>query len=271
MIDLYTAKGKKINYDDLDNAASQVKDALKKTDITGEPSAAQKTLLESAIATWQKALAEADTTNASARINKSIYYGIHFDLALANAWAGNFDKAWTHFKLANHFGSNTTNAANLRTFEQWLKTYENGWMMNHIDKAPDVLRGTWKVTAISSRNKLDLNKDGNSSTNVLDEYERCKKDQVYEFGEDRKLTITIGKEESCKKIESVFWRIAKNSKEEKNYMLWDSDSEGLSFSDAGGIFKVMQIGYNEFTIKGDALIDRGSDTTDEISMTFTRL
>lgn len=265
-MDLYTAKGKKISYDDLDNAASQTKDALKKTSITGEPAAEQKAMLESAIAKWQSALTSADTVNANARINKQIFKGIHFNLAVANAWMGRFGKAWAHYKQAN-----TPNPDNISAFGKWFVDYENRWMMNHVDQFSEVLIGTWRVSAITSRHKVDLNKDGTSSNNVLEEYEACKKDQVYEFGPAKKLSITIGGEESCKKVESIFWTIAKNSKEEKNYILWDTDSASLGFSNAGAVFKFIEIGHNQVTIKGDALIDRGSDTSDEISITFTRL
>lgn len=267
---LYFGKGKKINYDDIENNITLIKDILKKNDITGEPSAEQKSLLETAISSMEGILTEADTINANARINKDIFCGIHYNLAVANAWAGKFDKAWKHYKVASPFFLESSHSHYTQGFSEWLTAYENSWLMNHIDKFGDNLVGTWKVSSIQSKHPLDLNKDGNRSTNVLDEYEVCKKDQVYAFS-PKNLTISLGKTDECKKTESLFWRIAKNSREEKNYMLVDYSSEDLSFSDAGGIYKFIEIGYNQFTIKGDAVIDRSSDTSDEITITLTRI
>jgi hypothetical protein len=264
--DLYSAKGKKINYDDLEQAFSLTKDALRKTEIKGEPNADQKAMLDNAIALWEKALAEADTNNISARINKPIYHGLNVNIAIAQAWKGNFEHAWERLNSVrgNEFSSN------VKSTLKWLAAFETGWMINHPEKVSDAVQGNWKVSFINTRGKFDLNKDGQASSEILSEMDACKKNQFYTFGADRKATLTTGKGDSCEKVESLFWRVAKNSKEDRNYILFADNADYLSFSESDGIFKIRELGYNKLVISGESRVDPSSDTTDEVEITFTR-
>lgn len=71
--------------------------------------------LETAIATWEKELAQADVENKKARIDKKVATHLHENAALAYAYLKNYDEALKHIKLALDLNANfTTNKTGYR-------------------------------------------------------------------------------------------------------------------------------------------------------------
>ena len=89
-LEVYTVKDKNKNYNDLDKAQAL---ALKAYSSYYEDKATSLETLYEAIVRWEAAMAEIDTENKKARINKKIATAISLNLAVAYTWMDQFANA----------------------------------------------------------------------------------------------------------------------------------------------------------------------------------
>ena len=87
---IYSAKGKKYFYDDLDKAVVSFQNGLKDLKVNQGIAAVK---LNSAIVVWNKALEELDLADKKARINNKIGAALYINLGLAYTLINEFDNA----------------------------------------------------------------------------------------------------------------------------------------------------------------------------------
>ena len=87
---IYSAKGKKYFYDDLDKAVVSFQNGLKDLKVNQDVAAGK---LNSAIVVWNKALEELDLADKKARINNKIGAALYINLGLAYTLINEFDNA----------------------------------------------------------------------------------------------------------------------------------------------------------------------------------
>ena len=87
---IYSAKGKKYFYDDLDKAVVSFHNGLKDLKVNQDVAAGK---LNSAIVVWNKALEELDLADKKARINNKIGAALYINLGLAYTLINEFDNA----------------------------------------------------------------------------------------------------------------------------------------------------------------------------------
>ena len=92
---VYGAKGKNFDYVDLETALEKAQMAYKNIAKAG-PNQNDFNLLQECISVWEKELADTDTEDKKARINKNIAKGLHENCARAYFYMYNFDKASQH-------------------------------------------------------------------------------------------------------------------------------------------------------------------------------
>jgi hypothetical protein len=267
---VYTAKGsKELKYDDLDEAYKKCKDGLKKT-VKADTIPATIQSLQSAIDIWQKALAEADTNNVNARINKEIYYGIHFNLALAYFGLKDFEQAWKHIREVSkspdkHF------RADVSDFTKMACEFQSNYYLNNY-KVPvsDIFVGKWKLVKFISEDSYDLNGDGKRSTDILSERNECERNEVYEFKSDNSLIVHKGENiKNCTKPnDNLYWKATSNKTNEKKYLFWDT-TPIKKLSDADVYLEILHFDSRKFTIQGDLHVS--GDTTTGCTLTFERI
>ena len=87
---IYSAKGKKYFYDDLDKAVVSFENGLKDLKVNQGLAAVK---MSSAIVVWNKALEELDLTDKKARINNKIGEALYINLCLAYTLINEFNNA----------------------------------------------------------------------------------------------------------------------------------------------------------------------------------
>ena len=87
---IYSAKGKKYFYDDLDKAVVSFQNGLKDLKVNQDVAAGK---LNAAIVVWNKALEELDLADKKARINNKIGAALYINLGLAYTLINEFDNA----------------------------------------------------------------------------------------------------------------------------------------------------------------------------------
>ncbi len=251
---IYTASGKKLKYDDLDDAYSSMKELFKEeVGVRLDDSQRDKLLLVAN--KWEELLLEGDEYDPLSRINKVVMSGIKYNLAFAYSWLGEFEKSY-----ANLIGSKAFGNVIPENFESWLSNYQSGYMLT--DPSADfekVLLGRWRLSAL--RNSKGEDMMGKASD--------CHKSLVYNFKKYRKFEIEYPEKDGLCESESVFWRVYTNKRDESKYLLYDEDLEYLN-SDASGIFQIIDISQNRFEVKGEIALG-GLDTTWEAYLTYERI
>lgn len=116
--EVYSAKGKNYNYDDLGEAFDKAMTAYESINKNGF-NANDLTKLKEAIAIWEKELQTINTEDKKARITKEIGKGLHENLARAYLYLYDFENAKKHTEaflaMFGNFSNNRTQA-----FEQLL-------------------------------------------------------------------------------------------------------------------------------------------------------
>lgn len=97
-IKIFGAKGKKIDYSDLDNALSHVDNAFEMIS-SGSQQQEIDIELEKAKHIWQTAISEV-SSDKKARINNSIACMLYYNMAIADWWMKNFESAYTNMETA---------------------------------------------------------------------------------------------------------------------------------------------------------------------------
>lgn len=265
-MDLYTAKGKH-NYDDLDDAFKQFKTVMKE-DIKGGLNEEQKKKIESCLAVWEKAITEKDTLNPKARITKEIYCGLCVNLAVANAWLGNIENAENYYHQSLGYTNDKDFKNNLKHVRKWLLDYESRYIINHPEyKIMPLLEGKWILNKYISNEKVDLNKDGKESNDILSELDSCKKHKIFDISSNRMLNVIEGNAPSCEaKTTKYYYKVSKNKINERKYLIFD-DSEDINESVAS-IFQITSLNGENLTIKGMAYLT--GDTTSEVEFSFSK-
>ncbi|HOT15566.1 MAG TPA: hypothetical protein PK252_12470 [Bacteroidales bacterium] len=265
-MDLYTAKGKH-NYDDLDDAFKQFKTVMKE-DIKGGLNEEQKKKIESCVAVWGKALTEKDTVNPKARITKEIYCGLCVNLAVANAWLGNIENAESYYYQSLGYNNDKDFKNNLKQVRKWLLDYESRYIKNHPEyKIMPLLEGKWRLIKYISDEKVDLNKDGKESNDILSELDSYKKHKIFDISANRILNVIEGDAPACEaKTTKYYYKVSKNKINERKYLIFD-DNEDIDESLAS-IFQITSLNGENLTIKGMAYLT--GDTTSEVEFTFSK-
>lgn len=260
----YSGSGKKLNYDNLDDALDVLKNLFKEDDIYANLNAGQTQKMESIVAMWKAAFDEADLDNPSARINKEIFNGLNFNLAFGLSWLGRFDEAWKHFDLIENLDSESVNDLN-----NWMAKRQSGWLLSHAEiDFSNLLIGEWFIKELKVNGALDLNKDGVSSSNLLTEFDQCKSVQKYTFGYGKKLSVAIGENGSCEK-KDLYWKVSKSSRDDSRHLTYDDDIEYVGF-DASDILKIVNISRQHFEVVGEIWVDKNSDSTNEVTIVFEK-
>jgi hypothetical protein len=131
---LFTAKGKKLKYDELTESLKTTK-TIFKTDVVKKLSAEQAANLKSVEDVWKSELALADTTNAAARINAEVYYGLNFNLAFSSLWLANFDDASRYLNIAKMCKRKNfyyfDYQKNIKKLERLLSEYQTVYLMHN--------------------------------------------------------------------------------------------------------------------------------------------
>jgi hypothetical protein len=159
---------------------------------------------------WEDALLNADITDENARINKEIYYGLKANLTFAYIVTEQFEKAR---KFYNDLIEHNSDLLDMKDAVNDLTTLFSLYQGSYNRMYPDfdlnkILPGEWEVVAITTNRPVDYNKDGNKSTNLLAQYDKCKRYLVFKFFDTKKLTTIEGNEkDGCKpKIDDeLFW------------------------------------------------------------------
>jgi hypothetical protein len=266
---LFLAKGKKLNYDDLDLAFKKCKDGFK-PDVKKETDPVSMQNFQDALNIWKKALGEADTSNSLARINKSVYYGINYNMALAYFGMKDFDNAWKYLRIASKLNAGELKES-VKKVSDLMSSFESGYYLANPDiKVSEVFYGKWKLVKLQCDEQFDLNGDGKSSFDILSEYNECRKDQVFEFGPEKAMVIYTGKNNKdcdAPKESKLFWGITKNKMNERKYLKWDR-SEKLE-NDVSMIMGISYLTHNRLVINGDMHI--GGDTSSGCILTFEKI
>ena len=130
---LFSAKGKKLNYDELNEALKTAKNVFK-DDVKKTLDPALLSQLNAAAQVWKNEVANADTINTTARINAEVYYGLHYNLAFASLWALNFGEAKDHLAVAKRLKKNDfyyfDYGKNIQALETFLANYEKLYLIN---------------------------------------------------------------------------------------------------------------------------------------------
>ncbi|MEQ8581019.1 MAG: hypothetical protein RIC30_07415 [Marinoscillum sp.] len=252
---IYTASGKKLKYDDLDDAYSRMKELFKE-DIEVRLHDDQKSELSSIANKWEEVLLEGDEYDPLSRINKVVMSGIKFNLAFAYAWLGEFEKSYASLEESREYGH-----AMPEKFELWLSNYQSGYMLTTPNADFEkVLIGRWRLSGLKNAKGEDM----------IEKASECHKMQVYNFKKYRKFEIeNPEKDQELCETESIFWRVYTNKRDESRYLLYDEDLEYLN-SDATGIFEIIAISQNRFEMKGEIALG-GLDTTWEAYITYERI
>jgi len=131
---LFSAKGKKIDYDALNEALKTAKGVFKE-DIHKTLDPALLTQLNTAAEVWKAEILTADTTRYLARINAEIYHGLHYNLAFASMWALNFTEARQHLSIAKRQKKVNFDyfdyPENIKALETFLINYERLYLLNN--------------------------------------------------------------------------------------------------------------------------------------------
>ena len=266
---LFSGKGRKINYDEMDEAIKTVKSVFK-SDVIKNLNASGLEQLKSVSQTWKKELATADTLNANARINAEIYHGLNFNLAFSSLWEGNFNEAWDYLQKAK--GSKKYGyKENVEKLEKFLSNYQSAYLANNSEiKLEPFLIGAWKLVDAKSSSSHDLNKDGQSSVELFKkEYGDCDKNMRLEFSLQKTLNYQKGSGTSCKGMnQNLYWAIFKEKASQKRVLVWDN-TEKVS-PDLGTVMNIKKISGHELVISGELRLDSTSDTTDGITLYFTK-
>jgi tetratricopeptide (TPR) repeat protein len=110
-LEVYTAKGKSYNYDELDKAQEMAVKAYEKINKQG-PNAESFEKLDAAIAIWKNEIKELDNDDRKARISKNVGKGIYENLAYAYKYTYKFNKSVEAFEkvieLFGNFNNNRT-------------------------------------------------------------------------------------------------------------------------------------------------------------------
>jgi hypothetical protein len=266
---VYLAKGKKLNYDDLDLAYKNCKDGYK-LNVKNSIDSASMRNFKAATNVWEKALTEADTNNIGARINKPVFYGINYNLALAYFGMKDFDNAWKHLNIASKLNVKEFNEG-IKKLSDLISGFESGYYLSNPDaKLSNSFYGKWKLTGLLCDEKFDLNKDGKSSFDILSEYNDCKKDQIFEFGHEKSLIISTGKNSkdcSSPKESKLYWKIMQNKTTERKYLLWDNSID--IDADMSTITEITYLSHHALIVKGYVHI--GGDTSSGCTFTFKKI
>lgn len=130
---LFTAKGKKLKYDELNESLKTVK-TIFKTDVVKKLSRDQAEKLKGVEDVWKNELAQADTTNTAARINAEVYYGLNFNLAFSSLWLANFNDASRYIGIAKMCKRKDfyyfDYQKNIRKLEKLLSEYQTVYLIH---------------------------------------------------------------------------------------------------------------------------------------------
>jgi hypothetical protein len=265
---LYTAKGKKLNYDDLDLALKNCKEGLRK-DVKTETDPESKTNIQAAIDSWNKIIKEVDTLNTTARINKSIYYGINFNLAVAYFVIKDFENCYKCLNIAKKYRDKSF-SENIKTLSDVISSFESGYYLNNPEvRITEVFIGKWKLASKISDEKFDLNGDGKSSFDILSETEPCKRDQIFEFGPEKSLVVHYGSQtNNCTVNDSkLFWVVSKNKTNGHRFLKWDTTSD--LEADVATVMEIKFVSHQKVVVTGELHV--GGDSSSECTYTFEKI
>lgn len=105
---LYSAKGKDVDYADIESAFEKATSAFENIKKAGPNDADFKTLND-CIAVWEKELESTDAENKDARINKKVAIGLHENCFNAYMYTFQYDKAKKHGETALSLWGNFSN------------------------------------------------------------------------------------------------------------------------------------------------------------------
>jgi hypothetical protein len=164
--EVYYAKGKDVDYSELDKALEMAESAYKDIEKNGLNKKSQGEL-QACITIWEKELKSKDLTNKKARINKDIAKGLHENCARAYAFIYQFDQALEHGRqvkvLFGNYSNNRTVA--LDQFislmrEQSIRLEKNPSIINDLQALNDLAQSF-------DKQKLDVKRLPVSSVEVL--------------------------------------------------------------------------------------------------------
>lgn len=103
-IEIYTAKNRRVNYDDLLEAYQEAKDGyLQLAQNKNDKTTAMKYITK-AIGKWSKTLQESNVNDKNARINKKVTAAVYLNLAEAYLWMDDFSQAELYANKAKNLG-----------------------------------------------------------------------------------------------------------------------------------------------------------------------
>jgi len=167
--EVYSAKGKGFDYTGLEGALEKAQKAYADIAKSG-PSEAAFALLKECTEQWEKDLADLDTENKKARINKTIGKGLHENCARAYMYVYDIDKAIEHGKKFDKlFGNVSTNrsksfdALMVRMKKQKIAAEMNSALIADVSafvsKANASSKGAVKVAKLGSSDVARLKKE----------------------------------------------------------------------------------------------------------------
>lgn len=263
---LFMAKGKKLDYDKLNDAVKTIKQTIFDQDVTQTLSREKISQLQSLIAVLNGELDNADTTNSSARVNKEIWTALNFNLAYCHLWVHDFNKAWKHLRLAKDLDDRYR-----QPFEDFLSEYQHRYLHNKQEiNLNDQMAGTWRLVAMSGT-AGDFNKDGNYSTDLLNhEVSPCFKQVKIKFEANQRGQYYAYNLPACQEdVQSIFWKLKRNPNFSDIALGWgDYYSDTEKYIDI--LMPVEFFSNNKLVLKAELALDPESDTTSEVLLTFSK-
>ncbi|MBL3654494.1 hypothetical protein [Fulvivirga sediminis] len=259
---LFSAKGKKLNYDEIKNALDIVDDVFS-SPINKSLDSKNIEKIRTSISVFEKELSQADTLDDKARINKEIASGLNYNLAFCYTWANEFDKAWYHLAKVTMIEESYKNE-----LSKFMDQYQNRFLHNNQNiNLFNELQGKWQLIDIVG-GPYDLNKDGSNSSKLLnDELPDCYKSIFIVFSANQmgKFNSPVS---NCQLSElDIYWKVKRNPSFSDILLGW---SEEVNERYIDEYRMITHISNKKLILHGYARLDPSSDTTNEIDLVFTK-
>lgn len=248
---VYSFESEDYDYSDLQEAAEVYKKAVKTHSEKGLTKDVKKQLNKS-IDIWKKAAKEYRTKGEKSRLSdKSIGY-VYFNIALANLWKNDFEKAKNYIERAKSEKRNAMFerslsdvidkfAKNHKQFENYKKELK-AKRKAQVKKIKKEIKGNWQAYKIDLGRKVDLNGDNVKSANAYHEFDQSNKPIKLFMQEDFKGAMKMGSYE-LEDTAQFKWNIERDTLNFKNHLSYDKkqkyniiDEEVIYIHMDGGAF-----------------------------------
>lgn len=268
-VEYYTAKGKKINYDVINDILKSLKKDVFKETVNHSLSAEKSQIVKGYIEDLKKELEQVDFTDDDARINKEVSQGLYYNLSMLSAFALDFKNAWEYFGMLEDY----LYVENIAKLEKFLLNYENSYNMssgNRVDFRR-ILSGKWELVGLVGDESHDIDGDGVAHIDYLNkEFKNCEKNVSLHFFGNKEVDLN-SMDSFCKPIKEHFTWKTFSSKviSTRSFAFVGIGDEYDEMFDE--LWEIKKINSKQFSISGHAAIVPGYDTSAKVTYTFMKV